>query len=186
MILKNYDLIDISEIDKNIVIDLKYATNDNLTHQVLYNFKKCYLRIEIAKLLSKVQKDLEVIGLGLKIWDGFRPIEVQQKLWDLIQDEQYVCPPSKGGTHSRGVSVDLTLVDKNKNELNMPTNFDEFSKRAASDYMDLDQEQISNRSILISAMQAHDFLFDKSEWWHFTHKNWNLYPVIDVPLDLLS
>lgn len=172
------DLIDIHEINKNIVIDLKYATKDNFTKQILYNFKKCYLRKKVAIALSNVQIDLEKIGLGLKIWDGFRPLEIQQKLWDLIQDERYVFPPSKGGKHTRGTSVDVTLVDKNKKELNMPTKFDEFVKEAASDYVDLSPELIYNRDLLSTAMQKHEFNPIPNEWWHFDFVNWNEYEII--------
>lgn len=114
-------LINVKELAPNIRVEMRYATSDNFTKSVLYDAAVCLLNEPAARRLARVQARLEKEGLGLKVWDCYRPLDVQQKLWDIVPDDRYVANPKTGSRHNRGASVDLTLVDKNGNELEMPT-----------------------------------------------------------------
>jgi len=175
-------LVLVSDLDSTIVIDLKYATPDNFVGEVLYDTSLCYLRKSVAERLVRVQKALRRRGLGLKIWDGYRPLSVQKRMWQLVPDSRYVADPRKGSRHNRGAAVDVTLVDSLGHELAMPTGFDDFTQRAHRDFMDLPPEALRNRKILEEAMRQEGFLPLPTEWWHFDAPNWKSYPVLDIPL----
>lgn len=163
----------------NIKIDLKYATEDNFTGQIVYSFQCCLLIKEAALRLRNVQNELESGGLGLKVWDGFRPIAAQWKFWEIVPDERYVSNPREGGRHTRGTAVDLTLITQDGQELPMPSGFDDFSERAHSTYMDCSEEEIRNREFLQEIMERHGFVSSSTEWWHFDLVGWEAYPPID-------
>ena len=153
----------------DIAVDLKYATTDNFTGQVIYDFTAVYLRYGTVVKLAAVQEDLEQLGLGLKIWDGFRPVAAQYRLWEVCPDKRYVANPNTGfSAHSRGNTVDVTLVDGEGKELPMPTGFDDFTAKADRDYSDCPQEAADNALILQILMEKHGFSGYKNEWWHFT------------------
>lgn len=153
----------------DILVELKYASADNFTGQVIYAFDECYLRYGTVKKLMEVQKALAEQGLGLKIWDGFRPVAAQHTLWEVYPDPTYVANPEMGySSHSRGNTVDLTLVDSAGRELVMPTEFDDFSDMADRDYSDCDVEAAENAWMLQSMMEAHGFTGYFGEWWHFS------------------
>ncbi len=177
------DLVDIMELDSTIVVELKYATNDNFLQDTLYSANICLLRRAVAERLVKVHQSLRQIGMGLKIWDGYRPLSVQKKMWEKMPDPRYVANPQRGSNHNRGAAVDVTLVDLNGNELEMPTEFDDFSRRASSDYPFVSDPVKKNRTILQDAMQAQGFQAISSEWWHFNDKDCKKYSVLDVPLE---
>src|SRR6266851_9371341 len=105
-----HDLVDIQKIISTIHIEVYYATKKNFTGQQIYPVEKCYVHKDVANALSKVQNELNRQGLGLKIWDGYRPLFAQWKLWSIVPDERYVSDPVKGGRHTRGTAVDVTLV----------------------------------------------------------------------------
>lgn len=173
------ELVDIQEIIPNIQIDLKYATPDNFTGQTVYQFNSCLLQKEAAIRLLAVQEELESMGLGLKVWDGFRPMASQWAFWELVPDERYVSDPRKGGRHTRGTAIDVTLITKEGRELIMPSEFDDFSEKAHSDYMEASDEAIHNRKLLREVMEKHGFEVFPSEWWHFDLDGWQNYPPID-------
>ncbi len=177
------DLIDILSIDPTIVLDIRYATENNFTHHRLYNIVKCMLRREAAESLSSVQRDLKGLGLRLKVFDGYRPLSVQRKLWEAVPDERYVANPTKGSRHNRGAAVDLTIIDSLGNELAMPTPYDDFTILAHADYMDLSEEVLKNRSLLEDVMTRHGFLIMSSEWWHFDFHGWGKFDVLDDPIE---
>lgn len=174
----NSELVNIQDFIPTIQIDLKYATEDNFTKQVVYNFSDCLLIKEAALKLQKVQAELEVVGLGLKVWDGFRPVSAQWKFWELVPDERYVSDPRKGGRHTRGTAIDLTLITKEGQELLMPSEFDDFSEKAHRDYMNTSPEAVKNRKFLQDVMEKHGFVGLPTEWWHFDLIGWQNYPPI--------
>jgi zinc D-Ala-D-Ala dipeptidase len=182
------ELIDIQSYIPHIHVDLKYSTKDNFTGKVVYNFRCCLLLKKAAIKLKNVQVELKSIGLGLKVWDGFRPIAAQWKFWELIQDERYVCDPRKGGgRHSRGTAVDLTLITKDGQELLMPSSFDDFSMKSHRNYMEADLEAIRNRKLLQEVMEKHGFIGSLTEWWHFDLIGWENYPPIDfTPKEIIK
>ncbi|OQX88736.1 D-alanyl-D-alanine dipeptidase [candidate division KSB1 bacterium 4484_87] len=180
------DLVDVAALDSTIIIDLKYATADNFMGDTLYSANICLLRKDVAKRLIEVQKELQQMGLGLKVWDGYRPLAVQKKMWEKIPDSRYVANPAKGSNHNRGAAVDVTLVDKDGKELEMPTGFDDFTEKAGSNYPNVSERAKKNRELLKKVMINHGFKPIKSEWWHFNDKNIHDYPVLDVPLNILK
>lgn len=174
------DLVDIQSVIPRIQVDLKYATADNFTGQIVYDFQCCLLLREAALRLRDVQDELETMGLGLKIWDGYRPVAAQWKFWELVPDERYVSDPRKGGRHTRGTAVDVTLITKEGQELLMPSAFDDFSEKAHRNYMDAPPEAIQNRELLQRVMENHGFVGLKTEWWHFDMVGWENFPPIGV------
>jgi D-alanyl-D-alanine dipeptidase len=176
------ELVDIQALIPNILVDLKYATEDNFVGQAVYDFHCCLLIKEAALQLYEVQAELEAVGLGLKVWDGYRPTSVQWKFWELLPDERYISDPRKGGRHTRGTAVDLTLVTSDGKELLMPSGFDDFSEKAHQDYAEASDEAIQNRDFLREVMERHGFIGLPTEWWHFDLVGWKNYP----PIDLLS
>ena len=183
----NERLIDIREVDPRIVIDIRYATAENFTHQVLYGASRCLLRENVARRLAWVESDLSLQGLGLKVFDCYRPRSVQYKMWKIVPDSRYVADPAKGSRHNRGAAVDLTLIDlKNPlgpRELEMPTGFDDFTEKAHRDYKGASGEATLHRKVLQEAMERRGFVGLSTEWWHFDAKGWERYPLLDIPLD---
>jgi D-alanyl-D-alanine dipeptidase len=174
------DLVDITTINPNIRLDIRYATTNNFTHQKVYPSACCYVRKAVAERLDRVQKELESLGYGLLIWDGYRPLSVQRIFWNLVPDERYVMPPEKGSRHNRGAAVDVTLVKLDGTPIQMPTDFDDFSEKAHCNYMDLPQEVINNRQLLTSVMYKYGFTGVDCEWWHFDDTQWQKYPIEDI------
>lgn len=174
------ELVNIQEFMPHVIVDLKYATEDNFTGQIVYDFDCCLLVKEAALKLQEVQLELEELGLGLKVWDGFRPVAAQWKFWELVPDERYVSDPRKGGRHTRGTAVDLTLITHDGQELLMPSDFDDFSEKAHRDYVLASEEAISNRKLLEEVMENHGFIGLPTEWWHFDLVGWENYPPIDI------
>jgi D-alanyl-D-alanine dipeptidase len=175
-------LVDIRSFIPQIRVELRYATADNFTGQVVYHFQQCLLLKVTALRLRDIQAELEILGLGLKIWDGFRPMAAQRKFWELVPDERYVGDPRKGGRHTRGTTVDLTLVTKKGKELPMPSAFDDFSEKAHQDYMGASPEEIANRELLRTIMEKHGFEGVPTEWWHFDLIGWANYPPLDISM----
>jgi zinc D-Ala-D-Ala dipeptidase len=180
---KPNDLVDIRSIDSTIQLDIRYATANNFTHTVLYPIAKAKLRRAAAESLHVVQTDLRRMGLSLKIYDAYRPLSIQKKLWAIVPNEDFVANPAKGSRHNRGAAVDLTIIDSLGTELEMPTGYDSFSPRAAQDFMDLPEVELKDRELLKTVMQRHGFLSLRSEWWHFDFKSAYQYEILDEPLE---
>lgn len=163
------DFVKVREYIPDIVLELKYATSNNFTGSVVYEFTEVYLRYSTVLKLMDVQAELREMGYKLKIWDGFRPLEAQVKLWNAKPDPNYVSNPWSGtNSHSRGNTVDVTLVDANNKELEMPTGFDEFTAYADRDYSDCTDAAAANAELLQEVMERHGFTGLQTEWWHFT------------------
>lgn len=174
------------EIGKNdgMVIDLRYTTAENFFKTAFYpRNARALLRPETAAKLAKVQAELKTQGLGLKIWDAYRPLSVQRAMWKTLPDARYVADPSKGGRHNRGAALDLTLVDANGKELAMPTPHDEFSEKAGAHFKLVPPEIFKNRQKLQQVMTKHGFAIYDPEWWHFDDADWQKYEAMDVPFE---
>jgi D-alanyl-D-alanine dipeptidase len=176
------ELVDVQVVNPHIRLDLRYATSNNFTHEILYPRAKCYLRKAVADRLSQAQAELERIGRSLKVFDCYRPLSVQKKMWALVPDERYVADPAKGSRHNRGAAVDLTVVDANGREVAMPTAFDDFTERAHRDFFALPAAVIQNRWLLERVMAQAGFAGLPTEWWHFDAEGWSSYDVLDVDL----
>lgn len=180
------DLIELAKHDFSIKQEIRYATKNNFMKERVYSDGRCILRREVAQALARVQTTLKMDGLGLKVWDCYRPLSVQQKLWNLVKDERYVSDPKKGSKHNRGAAVDVTLVDRSGNELEMPSFYDDFSEKAHRDYEKAPRAAIKNRERLAKAMAKEGFIGIPTEWWHFDHQNWEKYPLENKPFSDIS
>jgi zinc D-Ala-D-Ala dipeptidase len=181
-------MIELKSLIRNIEYDLRYATVNNFMHRKLYpQNKKTFMRVAAANALKGVQQELNKKGLGLKIFDAYRPYSVTKKMWDLIRNERYVADPSKGSGHNRGLAVDLTIIDlKSGEELDMGTGFDNFSDTAHQDFKQLTEEIIKNRVLLKEVMTQHGFSMLETEWWHFSWPNDRDYKVLDLSFKQLA
>lgn len=171
------DLVRIRDFIPGIREELAYASEHNFTGKQIYDFYNAYLRYGTVEKLSAACEELETLGLGILIWDGFRPVSAQAALWEICPDPVYVSHPVTGTrAHCRGNAVDLTLYDlETGNILPMPTDFDDFSALADRDYSDCDPEAAQNARLLEDMMKKHGFKPYKAEWWHFTDTD--SYPV---------
>ena len=180
------DIVDMKEVNPHIIVDMKYATENNFAKKRLYDSNDCFLRKSTAIKLDAVQKELETMNLGLKVWDCYRPLAVQRTLWAILPDERYVADPRTGSRHNRASSVDVTLVDSEGKELQMPTGFDDFSPRAHHHYQDLPDQAIRNRQLLKGVMEKAGFVSLPEEWWHYDDDKWMQFEITDRPFqDLL-
>jgi D-alanyl-D-alanine dipeptidase len=178
-------LVDLSKFIPHLKLDIRYATPNNFTHQVLYPRAVAYLKLPAAKALKEVQSDLEKQGVGLMIYDGYRPFSVTEKMWAIVPDERYAANPAKGSGHNRGIAVDLTLYDlKTGKPLKMPTDFDDFTEKAHQDYK-TDSIAARHRKLLRDTMERHGFTNLTTEWWHFYLKDGNQYPLLNIPIEKL-
>jgi D-alanyl-D-alanine dipeptidase len=154
-------------LDSSILLDIRYATPDNFVGQVMYGCPRCFLRPEAAQAVMAAHQELREEGLGLKMFDCYRPRDVQWKLWEIMPKPGFVADPRKGSIHNRGGAVDLTIVDSNGEELDMGTGFDFFGPEANHNYQDLPNEVLANRRKLKTLLQKHGFAAIRSEWWHY-------------------
>jgi len=174
------DLVDVKKMIPSIVLDIRYATTNNFTGQKLYPVARCYLRCEAALNLKSVQQELRGMGLGLKVFDGYRPLSVQKKMWAIFPEPGYVADPAKGSRHNRGAAVDVTLIRRDGAELPMRTPFDDFTEKAHRNYLDLPAEVIKNRDLLEQVMEKHHFRGLNTEWWHFDLNHAKQYDILDI------
>ena len=162
---------EVTALDNSIKIDMRYATTNNFTKAKMYDCARCFLRPEAATAIAKAHKILKDKGYGgLKMFDCYRPKPYQQRLWDKVPDPHYVMPPWKGSQHSRGLATDLTVVDKNGKELDMGTEFDNFTERAHTDNLNLPKNILENRQLLRGVMEQVGFKGIRTEWWHFSYQ----------------
>jgi D-alanyl-D-alanine dipeptidase len=175
-------LVALAKVDPSIVIDLRYATTQNVFGTRLYRQPRCLLRRSVAERLARVQASLRRQGLGLKVWDAYRPQSVQRRMWAIRGGSRYLASPRRGSRHSRGAAVDVTLVDARGRELPMPTGFDAFTARASRRYRGGSPVTRRNRRLLEAAMTAQGFHPNPGEWWHFDAPDWRRYPLLDLPL----
>jgi len=176
------EIVDLLSIDSSFVLDIRYATDNNFTKRVLYPAAKAKLRREAAESLASVQRELKSKNLGLKIYDGYRPLSIQWKLWEVVPNEDFVANPKKGSKHNRGAAVDLTIVDSLGSELEMPTGYDDFTEKASHDFLNISESALQNRALLKDVMTRHGFLPIKSEWWHYDFHGWEQFDIMDEPL----
>ena len=163
------DLVAVVDYIPGIYTELRYASDNNFTHQVIYSFSDAYLRYGTVQKLASAQESLETAGYSLLIWDAFRPISAQFKLWEICPDPAYVANPEKGySSHSRGSTVDITLVTLDGDPVEMPTDFDDFTAMADRDYSDVSEEAAANAGLLEEAMTVAGFKPYSAEWWHYS------------------
>lgn len=180
-------LIDLKKLIPSIKLDIRYATKNNFLGEPVYTSAMAFARYPAAEAIKDVQTELKKIGLGLKIFDAYRPYTATVKFYKKVKDTVYVASAWTGSRHNRGCAVDLTLIDlKTGKQLTMPTPFDSFQEEAHSDYLELPAEQIRNRDLLIGVMAKHGFNNYPGEWWHYDYKDWKKYPLMDLSFEQLE
>lgn len=171
-------LVEIKPPKFDVELDIAYASTKNFTGQKVYEKPHCFLHEVAAKHLLESIEHAKACGYRLKIFDGFRPKEAQQKLWDHSPDPVFLSHPEKGSPHSRGVAIDLTLLDKNGNELDMGTGFDDFTPKSYHSSKEISETAQKNRKILLGIMTASGWDFYNNEWWHYQLFNPRGYPLL--------
>ncbi len=161
-------LVYIRDYIPDLFVDLKYATTDNFTGKVIYDFTEPQLRYGTVKKLMQVQQQLQALGYSLLIWDAYRPVSAQFALWEACPDPNYVANPNVGySKHNRGNAVDVTIVLADGTPVNMPTGFDDFSAAADRDYSDASAEARANAMLLEQIMTDCGLVGYYYEWWHY-------------------
>jgi len=175
--VQDTSFVNLKEYSNDFVYDMKYATEDNFLKAKVYDCDQCYLRLKTVKALIKANSKFMKLGYKIKIYDCYRPLDVQKKMWTIVSDPNYVANPSKGSIHNRGGALDITLVDYNGKELDMGTPFDFFGPEASHDYYNFSKEIIENRALFKKIMISSKFESFDSEWWHYNLKNAKLDPI---------
>lgn len=180
-------LIDITKLSDEFEIEIKYATENNLTGKKIYPIDLCALQEDTAWKLIAANKDFLKMGYRIKIWDGYRPYAVQKIFWSIMPDDRFIANPFTGGSiHSSGNAVDITLVDSNGIELEMPTEFDNFTEKATRDSKEMSNAAAKNLKVLTEVMIKHGFRTIDSEWWHYEDTNSRKHTYLDVPLERIA
>ena len=171
----------------DIILELRYAGRNNFMQEPLYPaVTTTYLRKPAADSLRVIQKELYKSGLGLKIFDAYRPYSVTEKMWEPVKDDRYAADPKKGSGHNRGAAVDLTIINLNtKEELDMGTGFDNFSDTAHHAFTSLPEVVLQNRLLLKNIMEQHGFKALDTEWWHYSLPDAKKYELLDIPFEML-
>jgi len=197
------EFVNPKDIIPKVVIDLRYSTPDHTFLSLpegdvplpkFYTANECLMTYKLAKALKLAQDSLMNIrnfngktypeGIGIKIWDGYRPRAVQYLLFEVYPNPAYVADPATGSKHNRGGAVDLTLVDlATGEELQMPTLFDDFSNKASHTYTSLPQHVINNRDLLKGVMvNIAGLILYGAEWWHYEVSGANSFPLRDFQM----
>ncbi len=181
------ELVDLEKFIPGIVLDIRYATTNNFTGEQIYNLPRAYARKPVAEALKRAQKEFARHGVGIKIYDAYRPYRATVKFYEVYRDTTYVASPYKGSRHNRGCAIDMTLVDLNTgNELKMPTAYDAFTRDAWPSTPVNDPLVRKNRDLLISVMHKHGFKVNASEWWHFDFTGWEKFEILDIAFEELE
>lgn len=180
---KSVGLVEITE-KNGFVIDQRYKTKNNfMGYQIYPSNAKVLLRSNTAKKLQNANQLAQKYGYKIKIWDAYRPLSYQWAMYKKVNNSKYVSPPSNKSNHSKGVAVDITLVDSNNKELEMPTKFDDFTNKASINYKGNSKTAQKNMELLISIMRKSGFTTITSEWWHYNDSDASKYAVLDVPMN---
>jgi len=183
---KEADLVELTKLDKTIKLDIRYARSDNFVGRSVYPEARAFLQRPAAEAVVRVNKQLAKNGLGLMIFDGYRPWSITKLFWEVVPEDKriYVADPAKGSKHNRGCAVDLSIYDRKTGKLiPMPSDFDDFSERAWPTYAGGTDEERRNRDKLRSLMEAEGFTVNANEWWHFDFNGWRDYAIYDIAFD---
>lgn len=180
------DLVDLRDLDDSLTYDLRYATADNFMGTAFYRKARAYLQQPAARAVVAAHQALADEGLGLVVYDAYRPWFVTRMFWDATPAhlKQFVADPVRGSRHNRGAAVDVGLFDRSTGAvLPMPSGYDEFTERAYADYPGGTARQRAHRDLLRNVMESHGFAVYPYEWWHFDHADWRSYPILNLTFE---
>jgi D-alanyl-D-alanine dipeptidase len=181
------ELIDLETYIPGLILDIRYATSNNFTGKIIYDSPKAFVRKPVADALKQIQAGLKSKNLGIKIFDAYRPYSTTVKFYEIYPDTNFVAAPWHGSRHNRGCAVDVSLIDlKTGLEIPMPTTFDDFTAKAASDYSSLPDNIIRNRKVLADVMTSHGFFIYPTEWWHYDFMGWEQFKLMGIPFEILE
>ncbi len=184
------NLVQITAEEFDVILDLRYASKNNVCEHKLYAQPICFLHQDAANFLKKAVVSAKSLGLKIKIFDGFRPIEVQKYMFDKFSvndDSGFISNPDGGAIpHCRGAAIDLTLTDAGGNELDMGTDFDEFSDLAFHNCQKISVVAQKNRLLLLGIMTISGFDFYSKEWWHYQLFEPRKYPIINSDKNFIA
>lgn len=184
------EMVELVTLDATIKLDIRYATARNFTGRAVYPEARAFLRRPAAEALVAAHEWLKSKGLGLIVYDAYRPWSVTRMFWDVTPParRQFVANPATGSHHNRGCAVDVGLFDlRTGRELEMPGPYDEMSERSSISYQGGTAEQRARRDLLRKAMERGGlFSVYPREWWHYTYRGCRQYPVLDVPFSSLG
>nr|WP_241258618.1 M15 family metallopeptidase [Flavobacterium sp. Sr18] len=163
--------VNLKQYSQDFEYDMKYATADNFLKAKVYDCGECFLRLKTVNALIAANKKFIEKGYKIKIFDCYRPLDIQKKMWKIVSNPKYVANPAKGSIHNRGGAVDITLVDRFGKELDMGTSFDFFGREASHNYLNVSEEVKKNRIVLKTIMTSNGFNSFDSEWWHYNLKS---------------
>ena len=170
-IINDTTFVNLKEYSQDFVYDMKYASEDNFLKAKVYDCAECFLRLKTVTALVEVNKKFMEKGYKIKIFDCYRPLDIQKKMWKIVSNPEYVANPAKGSIHNRGGAVDITLVDNDGKELDMGTSFDFFGVEAGHNYPNISAAVKGNRELLKTIMINTGFNSFDSEWWHYNLKS---------------
>jgi len=183
------DLVELVTLDPTIHLDVRYAGRDNFLSTPVYTQARAFLQRPAAEALVAANAELRGHGWGVLVHDAYRPWYVTKVFWEATPDDKkdFVADPAEGSKHNRGCAVDLTLYDlKTGKPAEMPSLYDEMSPRAAADYAGGRAAQRQRRDLLRRVMEAHGFTVYSVEWWHYDYRDWQQYPILNVPFEELG
>jgi D-alanyl-D-alanine dipeptidase len=175
------ELVEISTATHPLVIDLVYGHSNNLAGRQIYTQAHCALRPEAAACLWRAAVAAKRAGYTIKVFDAYRPPAAQAIFWSICPDPRYIADPGQGSNHTRGVAVDVTLLDENHAALDMGTAFDTMQDQSHHDRDDLPTQVQRNRSLLLGIMLQAGFCSLATEWWHYELPNAQAYSLLDDP-----
>jgi D-alanyl-D-alanine dipeptidase len=183
------DLVELIKLDPTIKLDIRYATTNDFLGTPVYTQARAFLQRPAAEAVVRANHELKAHGYGLIIHDGYRPWYVTKIFWDATPDDRklFVANPASGSKHNRGCAVDLSLYDlATGKEVQMPSGYDEMTKRAYADYPGGTPKEHELRALLRQAMEKQGFTVNPTEWWHFDYKDWKDYPILNTKFEDLG
>ena len=185
------NLVEITNLDPTIRLDIRYATTNNFLGRPVYSQPRAFLQRPAAEALVRAHQKLKAKGYGIVVFDGYRPWSVTKLFWDSATDEQrrieFVANPKNGSRHNRGCAADISLFElATAKEVVMPSAYDEFTERAFPDYAGGTAESRVSRDLLRAAMEAEGFTVYPAEWWHFDFNDWKQYRIQNIPFEAIG
>ena len=173
-------LVLLDTINDGFAYDIRYATSNNFLKEAFYDCAACYLRPEVANALKEANHYFCEMGYKIVLFDCYRPVSAQKKMWKVFPNPQYVANPYKSGSvHNRGAAVDISLAKLDGSPVDMGTDHDFFGREAHIDNTSLPKQVLQNRKILQDGMRKFGFETIRTEWWHFNYKKNYSYQIID-------
>ena len=182
------DLVELIKLEPTLQLDIRYATKNNFLGRPVYKQARAFLQRPAAESLVRAHRKLKDQGFGLAIFDGYRPWSVTKTFWDATPEDKkiFVADPQKGSRHNRGCAVDLTLfVLETGKQVEMPGAYDEMTERSHINFAGGSEQSRRLRDTLRAAMESEGFVVFEPEWWHYDYKDWQKYPILNVPFSKL-